>query len=115
MRSLSLSFIIGVYVRVLNALDLVYFIMGHHKLVQPKMGGGSWGQGEGTGGQLPPPAPTWSRPWSARPAAAVNASEAQITDIENSVTTIKQALTWLTENGKRKPGRFSRISLERHR
>jgi len=41
--------------RVLNALDLVHFIMGHHKLVQPKMGGGSWGQGEGTGGSCPPP------------------------------------------------------------
>jgi len=25
--------------RVLNALDLVHFIMGHHKLVQPNMGG----------------------------------------------------------------------------
>jgi len=63
LRSVSLSFIIGLCVRVLNALDLVHFIMGHHKLVQQKMGGAAGGQGEGTGGQLPPPlAPTWSRP-----------------------------------------------------
>ena len=45
----------------LNALDLVHFIMGHHKLVQPKMGGAAGGQGEGTGGSCtggscPPPA-----------------------------------------------------------
>ena len=55
--SLSLSFIIG-YVRVLNALDLVHFIMGHHKLVQPKMGGQLGEQGEAA----PPLPPTWSRP-----------------------------------------------------
>ena len=59
MRSLSLSFIIGLYVRVLNALDLVHLIMGHHKLVQPKMGRGSWGGGRararGAAAPLPPP------------------------------------------------------------
>ena len=44
---------IGLYVRVLNALDLVHFIMGHHKLVQPKMGG-SWGSRARARGQLPP-------------------------------------------------------------
>ena len=41
--------------RVLNALDLVHFIMGHHKLVQPKMGRAAGGQSEGTGGSCPPP------------------------------------------------------------
>jgi len=46
-----MSFIIGLCVRVLNALDLVHFIMGHHKLVQPKMGS-SWRGGAGRG--LPP-------------------------------------------------------------
>ena len=39
----------------LNALDLVHFIMGHHKLVQAKMGGSWGGQGEGMGGSCPPP------------------------------------------------------------
>jgi len=46
---------------VLNALDLVHFIMGHHQLVQPKMGR-SWGSGRGHGGSCPLP-PIWSRPW----------------------------------------------------
>ena len=43
--------------RVLNALDLVHFIMGHHKLVQPKMGGQLGGRARARGAAAPPPAP----------------------------------------------------------
>ena len=55
MRSVSLSLIIGLCVRVLNALDLVSsFHHGAPQTRSAKDGGGSWGQGEGTGGSCPP-------------------------------------------------------------
>ena len=43
--------------RVLNALDLVHFIMGHHKLVQPKMGGAAGGGRARARGAAAPPLP----------------------------------------------------------
>jgi len=37
--------------------------MGHHKLVQPKMGGSWVGRARALGAAAPP-ASTWSRPWA---------------------------------------------------